>query len=188
MFSTGLNRCRLCTGLATFVTDYQCNSTAHDHSSTGTACVKTTPWKSSIARRPYAGDLGSGPFAGPSALSLLRESGGAASLRWDKAAAAPLFDYCQRGQSFSSWEPRFAPAGAQKAGCAVDGGTRHQVWFQDNRSIAARREAIVEQHGLRGMGVFMADYMGAQDTAAPLWRALSLRPATARTVQTRYSD
>ena len=77
--------------------------------------------------------------------------------------------------------------GAQTAGCA-DGGTRHQVWFQDNRSIAARRVAIVEQHGLRGMGVFLADYMGGQDTAAPLWRALSLRPATARPMQTRYSD
>ena len=119
-------------------------------------------------------------------MSLLRKSGGAAALRWDEAAAAPLFDYCQQGQSYSSWEPHFTPNGAQM-GCA-NGGTRHQVWFQDNRSIAARREAIVEQHGLRGMGVFMADYMGPQDTAAPLWRALSLRPATARPVQTRYSD
>ena len=133
----GSNRCRLCTGLATFVTDYQCNSTAHDHSSTGTACVKTTPWKSSIARRPYAGDLGSGPFAGLSAMSLLRKSGGAAAVRWDEAAAAPLFDYCQQGQSYSSWEPHFTRNGAQM-GCA-NGGTRHQVWFQDNRSIAARR-------------------------------------------------
>ena len=172
----GLSRCRLCTGLATFATDYQCNSTAPLH--TRVACTKTTPWKSSIVRRPYAGDLGSGPFTGPSAMNLLRKSGAELQMA-PGPSLAPFFDYCQRGQNFSSYDYNCQNQSETCFGCA-HGWTRHQVWMQDKNSIFARRKAIVGHHGLRGMGVFLADYMGAQDTAAPLWTALSAGPATAK--------
>ena len=110
-------------------------------------------------------------------MNLLRKSGAELQMALGPSLA-PFFDYCQRGQNFSSYDYNCGNQSEICFGCA-HGWTRHQVWMQDKDSIFARRKAIVGHLGLRGMGVFLADYMGAQDTAAPLWTALSARLDTA---------
>jgi CubicO group peptidase (beta-lactamase class C family) len=143
---------QLVLGLATFVTDYTCNSSAH--STPGAAsrpCTKVTPWESSITRRPYRGNLGCGAFSNPSAQAIRADdSNNVSAVFFDEEQQAAHFDY----HNSSS-------------------GSRHQVWYLDERAIAARRLRIVDGLGLRGMGAFMGDFMGDAAAAKPLWRALA---------------
>ena len=140
----GVAPSKLVLGLASFATDYTCNAT-RDRGEAG-GCTKITPWEASITRRPYAGALGSGAFADPSAMQLLAHNA-SGPVRWDASGQAPYFEY-------------------------FNGSVRHQVWFQNNDSVAARDVQIVRRFGLRGMGVFMGDYLGGFATAAPIWHAL----------------
>ena len=73
---------------------------------------------------------------------------------YDQVSAAPHFDYYDREQTSHRGSQTIVQGSTSENLSSSDSVTvtvRHQVWFQDNRSIAARHEQIVKKFGLKGM-------------------------------------